>query len=312
MAQTPAHEDQGSGGSAAAPAAALARALPTNKSVLAGAAQQDVLLRALFDDSSRGIILTGAEGTMRHVNAAAATMLGYTTEELSGRRFNDITHPEDVAVGASLLREMVEGQRNHATLEKRYLCKDGRTLWVSLGINGVRDADGKLMFCVVTIEDLSLRRQIEAERVAAKEQIIAAQRETLRQISTPLIPIAEGVLALPLIGPVDGDRARLMLETLLESVSRERARTVLLDITGVPAVDGEVAVLLVRATQAVRLLGAEVLLTGIRPEVAQRLVGLGVDLSGIRTLGSFQLGITQALAGRVRKKEPTRPPETPS
>ena len=98
-----------------------------------------------------------------------------------------------------------------------------------------------------------------------------------------------------------------------------RPVTVLLDQPARPAavewsisLAASMAVAMLEAGHPVRLLGAGVLLTGIRPEVAQRLVALGVDLSGIRTLGSFQLGIAQALAGRVRKREPTRPPETPS
>lgn len=275
-------------------------------SALASGLPPELLLRALFDDAPRGLLITHPDGVMRHCNAALAHMLGYEPSEMIGRRFNDITHPEDLEIGLQFLRDVVAGRIDHAVIEKRYLRKDGSPIWVGLSIHPVRDEAKVIQFFVTSVEDLSLRKQVEAERVAAKEQIIAAQAETLRQLSTPLIPIAAGVLALPLIGPVDSERAHLILDTLLSSVAAQGARRVLLDITGVPSVDNEVAVLLVRATQAVRLLGAEVFLTGIRAEVAQRLVSLGVDLSGMRTLGSFQSGIAMALASLGGQKPRAR------
>ncbi len=125
--------------------------------------------------------------------------------------------------------------------------------------------------------------------------MIAAQQAALRELSTPLIPITEGVVAMPLIGSIDSGRAQLVIETLLSGVASLRAETTILDITGVPVVDTQVANALLRAAQAVKLLGARVILTGIRPEVAQTLVGLGVDLSGIITRGTLQDGIAEAL-----------------
>jgi rsbT co-antagonist protein RsbR len=103
------------------------------------------------------------------------------------------------------------------------------------------------------------------------------------------------VVVLPLIGTVDSRRAQQVMETLLEGVATSRAQVAILDITGVVVVDTQVADALVRAAQAVKLLGAQVVLTGIRPEVAQTLVGLGVDLSGIVTRSTLQSGIAFAI-----------------
>ena len=110
-----------------------------------------------------------------------------------------------------------------------------------------------------------------------------------------MIPISDDVVVMPLIGTMDSRRAQQVLETVLEGVASSHARVAILDITGVAVVDTQVANALMRAAQAVKLLGAQVILTGIRPEVAQTLVGLGVDLNGIVTQATLQSGIAFAM-----------------
>jgi anti-anti-sigma regulatory factor len=133
-----------------------------------------------------------------------------------------------------------------------------------------------------------LRQQIQLE------ETIQAQNAVLAELSTPLIPISDEVMVMPLIGAVDSQRAQQVLESLLQGIASSGARVAILDITGVPVVDTQVANALIRAAQAVKLLGAHVVLTGIRPEVAQTLVGLGADLGGIVTRSSLQSGIAYA------------------
>src|SRR6185295_2919913 len=105
------------------------------------------------------------------------------------------------------------------------------------------------------------------------------QAAALDELSTPLIPISDDTVIMPLIGNIDSRRAQQVIEALLEGVAETRTQVAILDITGVPVVDTQVANALIGAAQAVKLLGAQVVITGIRPEVAQTLVGLGVDLS---------------------------------
>ena len=143
------------------------------------------------------------------------------------------------------------------------------------------------------------------------------QRELLRlvqELSTPLVPVTDEILVLPLVGTVDSRRAEQIMDVLLEGVSNRRARVVILDITGVPVVDTSVANHLLQATQAVRLLGAECVLVGITPEVAQTVVGLGVDLRGLTTRSDLQGGIEYALRRMgqriVRRVERVPSPET--
>ncbi|HEX6293005.1 MAG TPA: STAS domain-containing protein [Herpetosiphonaceae bacterium] len=136
-----------------------------------------------------------------------------------------------------------------------------------------------------------------AERLRQQQaQIIQQQQAALAELSTPLIPISDDVLVMPLIGAVDTNRAQQILETLLEGVSQRRPRVVILDITGVAIVDTQVANALVQAAQAVQLLGSQVRLTGIRPNIAETLVTLGVSFRGITTHGTLQDAISATLA----------------
>jgi rsbT co-antagonist protein RsbR len=160
-------------------------------------------------------------------------------------------------------------------------------------------ADGSLIGQAIILRDATEQIRNEQERAALHEQVIAAQQAALRELSTPIIPLTDDVVAMPLIGAIDSNRAQQVIETLLAGVSNSRATTAILDITGVQIVDTQVANALLRAAQAVKLLGAQVVLTGIRPEIAQTLVGLGLDLSGIVTRATLQSGIAFALAGRA-------------
>lgn len=150
-------------------------------------------------------------------------------------------------------------------------------------------------------KELASRDAIITERNEAlhhtllQEAVIRAQEAALAELSTPLLVISDRVLVMPLVGMIDTRRAEQVIETLLAGVAQRRASAVILDITGVSVVDTQVANALMRAAQAVRLLGARVVITGIRPEVAQTLVGLGVDLRSITTRSSLQSGIAETL-----------------
>jgi|GEM_PF-717245 len=122
-----------------------------------------------------------------------------------------------------------------------------------------------------------------------------AMAEMIRDLSAPVIPLTAGILALPLIGTIDEQRAERIMEGLLTAISAYQAQVVVFDITGVPIVDTMVASYIIRATQAARLLGTQVILTGIRPEIAQTIVGLGIDTSQIMTHASLDAGLRYAL-----------------
>jgi len=143
--------------------------------------------------------------------------------------------------------------------------------------------------------ELIERERAENDRVTLQEEIIRVQKERLAELSTPLIPITDRIMVMPLIGMMDQQRAHQVLETALQGVQSNRAEVVIIDITCVRIVDTDVASTLISTGAALRLLGSQVIITGIRPEVAQTLVGLHVDFGAIVTKGSLQGGIAYAL-----------------
>ncbi|MDX1529107.1 MAG: STAS domain-containing protein, partial [Gammaproteobacteria bacterium] len=130
--------------------------------------------------------------------------------------------------------------------------------------------------------------------VQERERVIRQQQEAIRELSTPVLPVRERLLILPIIGIIDPQRARQLTEQLLRGIRINRAMVVVMDLTGVPAVDAAVANHLVQTVEASRLVGAEVIVTGLSPELAQTLVTIGVDLGKMSTVGDLQGGIEEA------------------
>ena len=130
--------------------------------------------------------------------------------------------------------------------------------------------------------------------VEERERKIRQQEEAIRELSTPVLQVRERLLILPIIGVIDPQRARQLTEQLLRGIRTNRARVVVIDITGVAAMDSTVANHLVLTVEASRLLGATVIVTGLSPEIAQTLVNIGVDLAKMNTVGDLQGGIEEA------------------
>jgi rsbT co-antagonist protein RsbR len=130
--------------------------------------------------------------------------------------------------------------------------------------------------------------------LATKEELINKQQRAILELSTPVLPLRDRLLILPIVGVLDTRRARQLTEQLLQAVRAHRAKVVVVDITGVPGVDSKVANHLLQTVKASRLMGARVVITGLSPEVAQALVALGVELSTLQTVGDLQGGIELA------------------
>lgn len=128
------------------------------------------------------------------------------------------------------------------------------------------------------------------------EKTVSLQKIALQELSASLIPVFEKISVMPLVGTIDTERAKLIMENLLQGVVKHRAEVVLLDITGVPVVDTMVAHHIIQAADAVRLVGAKCMLVGIRPEIAQTIVTLGINLNDFTTTSTLQRGVEQALA----------------
>ncbi len=254
-------------------------------------------LEQIFRANPLAMIEADDKGEIVQWNPAAERIFGWSAVEAIGKNAIALLVPglalEHVQgiVGALLSGQVANSRNENVT-------KDGRLITCQWHNAVLKDEAGKVLGWLSQTEDISERVRGEAERLALQEQIIEGQQAALRELSTPIIPITDGVIAMPLIGAIDSNRAQQVIEGLLTGVAELGATTAILDITGVPVVDTQVANALLRAAQAVKLLGAQVIITGIRPEVAQTLVGLGLDLSGITTLATLQSGIAWALARR--------------
>ena len=151
--------------------------------------------------------------------------------------------------------------------------------------------------------------------VQERDRVVLQQQEAIRELSTPVLQVRERLLILPIIGVIDSQRAKQLTEQLLRGIRRNRAKVVVVDITGVPTIDSTVANHLVQTVEASRLMGASVIITGLSAEIAQTLVTIGVDLSKMNAVGDLQGGIEEAerlLGYKVMLDPETVVPEQPA
>lgn len=132
--------------------------------------------------------------------------------------------------------------------------------------------------------------------IKGREEVILRQTDEISEISTPVIKVWEGILALPIIGTLDSSRTQIVMENLLQQIVETSSSIAILDISGVPAVDSLVAQHLIKTVSATRLMGAECIISGIRPEIAQTVVHLGIDLSNIITKSSLASALQTAFS----------------
>lgn len=253
--------------------------------------QSESYLRAIFNAMSDIVLVIDRAGVYQDVAPTNPQLLQRDADQVIGKHMADVLPAHRAGEFSVLISAVLDdGVTRSITY---HLETEIGNRWFNATVS--RLAEDRVLWVA---RDITEQHTAEQERLHLQEQVIAAQQVALREISTPIIPISDGIVAMPLIGSIDSSRAQQMIEALLVGVSERQTGTAILDITGVPVVDTQVANVLLRAAQAVKLLGAQVILTGIRPEVAQTLVGLGLDLSGIITLATLQSGIAFALRRR--------------
>jgi len=237
----------------------------------------------VVENAPDGFGVGSLDGRVIYANQMYHAILG--KDDMLQANFVELVAPQD----QGLIPEIMQQVHTTGMWQGRitYQRANGETFPAEVATFIARDHTEKPLAMVGIVRDLTEQMRIEEEQ--------AAQQATLRELSTPLIPLADDLVVMPLIGSIDSARAQQILEALLQGVAEHQATTVIVDITGVQVVDTQIANVLVRAAQAVKLLGAQVVLTGIRPEVAQTLVGMGADIQGIITHGTLKSGIAYAL-----------------
>ena len=239
-------------------------------------------------------------GKVLYANETGAKLFGAkSAADLIGLDVLTLVHPDNRAMVFDRVRRMVEDGEQVPLAEEMLLRLDGTPVQVETAASPIM-FEGELAVQVACLDISERKRTEEAlHKAALQEELIRSQEATLRALATPLIPVGEGVLVMPLVGAFDASRAKQVLEVLLEGVAAHRARAAIIDVTGVPNLAVEVADGLLRAARAVKLLGAQAVLTGLSPAIAQALVGAGVDLGGLPTRATLRDGIALALSGRA-------------
>ncbi|MFO0573099.1 MAG: PAS domain-containing protein [Polyangia bacterium] len=255
--------------------------------------------RALISGLQVGVVVQGTGAEILLCNAKALELLGLTEEEYLGRTSFDPRWNITDASGAPFpaeqrpvaqvlrtrrsVRDVVIGVSRPRTQDR---------VWLLINAVPQLDDGGAVTQVVSTFTDLTeLRRAEDRARQLATE---------IALLSTPCIPIGEGVVVLPLIGTLDAARAAQAEQTLLAVIAERAVRVALLDLTGLAAADAGTAPALQRIAGAVRLLGARLIVTGVRAALAAELVRAGCDLDGVPTYSSLQQGVAVALRGAGR------------
>jgi rsbT co-antagonist protein RsbR len=238
-------------------------------------------------ESMSALVLVVDEATrIKMVNATAASSCGYAQSELIGQPISALFPEVDMQV---VIRD---GNALH--LETSCRTKGGAAFQVFLSASLMRNRKREVEGVVCIARDLTESKRAENEQDRMREAM-RRQAILLEELSTPIIPISEDILVMPLVGSMDQDRARSMCETLLRDVVQRQARVVIMDITGVRVMDEPSIQGIVNAAQGLRLIGADVVLTGVQPGVAATLVGLDLGMHGIVTGGSLQNAIADTL-----------------
>jgi PAS domain S-box len=257
----------------------------SNKRTGRALGNEATVFRMMVDHLSMNIAMleVDEEKTFPIVAVNGVGLAQYPTQELLGHSlFEIIPKPLHAQLKERLLHCCTT--REQTKYELSNTLSNGQILWFEQALNPIIDETGAVTHLVTIVSNITDRKQQELRL-----------QEALNELSTPLLSISDTTVVLPLIGSIDSQRIQQLISSLLEGVAKRRAEQVIIDITGVPIVDTQVANALIQATQAVRLLGARVVLSGIRPEVAQTLVGLGLDFSMLSPQATLQSAIALIL-----------------
>ncbi len=247
----------------------------------------------LADDSLREDLMTNEDLRIQSEELLNAIIDSLNDSNLSDVQSSDFAAVTDILSSISISRakqgySVRETGTYIFTLKDAFLSilqeeiKDPETLYKqSLNISKLIDSFG-----ISTFETF----------IKGREEVILRQTDEIAEISTPVIRVWDGILALPIIGTLDSSRTQVVMESLLQEIVETGSSIAILDISGVPAVDSLVAQHLIKTVSATRLMGAECIISGIRPEIAQTVVHLGIDLSTITTKSSLASALKTAFA----------------
>lgn len=269
----------------------------TIKDRLAAAEAELAILRLVVNTLPDLIYAKDRDSRHIFVNKAKLDLYGVDNpDEILGKTDLDL-HPEFGAVYLASEQAMIQSRESIINREEPIEYRSGEHGWILTTKMLFFDETGEVQGFVGIGRDITDLKRAE-ERQQQQQLVIAAQQQRLRQLSTPVIPIYERILMMPLIGEIDEERSRDMMRALLAGISRHRALVVIMDLTGVPLIDTGVAQALNRSIQAARLKGTTMILCGIADAVAETLVDLGIDLATLEITADLMEALKKAFALR--------------
>ncbi|WP_437961866.1 PAS domain S-box protein [Sorangium sp. So ce119] len=253
--------------------------------------QKELILRTVTQTLPIVVWAIDREGIFTFHEGKGVESAGLREGELIGK---NVFHYYADSDGRADLERALAGEETHSVNTTH------GAFWENWEIP-IRDEQGEVYAVVGFTLDVSPAKRTEQE-LRSKLELIERQQQVIRDLSTPIIQVWEGVLTLPMIGVVDSQRTAEIMDTLLDAIVRMGARYAILDLTGVEMVDTKTASYLLDLVRAIRLLGAEGIVTGIRSNVAQTIVSLGLDLSSITTLGNLRAALQHCIRQMAKER----------
>ena len=265
-------------------------------------------LSEIINAITSGIFVTDLENNILMINRAGAKMVGKSAGQCFDRKCFDVFDTSMCKTDECTCKIATENNTvNHG---ETILHVDDRKIPVEYTSRPLRNFEGEIIGCVENFIDISERLEKDRIIMEQKEQLLKKREEDIRhlqdeilELSTPVIEVWNGVVALPLVGTLDSHRAHSAMQRLLESIEHTRSAFVIVDITGVPTVDSEVASHVLLTAAAVRLMGCETILTGVGPHIARVISEGGVGLDNIIVRARMTDGLHYAIGKLAERKE---------
>ncbi len=265
-------------------------------------------LSEIINAITSGIFVTDLENNILMINPAGARMVGKSPGDCFDRKCYDIFDtPMCKSEQCTCKLSTSNNTVNHGETMLRV---DGREIPIEFTSRPLRNHKGDIIGCVENFIDISERLEKDRIIMEQKEGLLKKREEDIRhlqdeilELSTPVIEVWDGIVALPLVGTLDSHRAHIAMQRLLESIEYTRSSFVIIDITGVPTVDSEVASHVLQTAGAVRLMGCETILTGVGPHIARVISEGDVDLDNIIVRARMTDGLHYAIGKLAERKE---------